>query len=60
MVASFTVQQLFSAYNLQQLLNRMSVYDKPVCNKEDTFHIINFYSRKMCKCMRVLTRVCKV
>ena len=44
------VTRLFS---VPRLFNRTSVHNKSVRNKEDILHIINFYTRKMCTCMRV-------
>ena len=46
--------------SVPRLFNRMSVYDKSACNKEDTLHIINFYTHKTCVCMRVPTLSCTV
>ena len=46
--------------SMPRLFNRTSAYDKYACNKEDTLHIINFYSRKTCTFTHVPTRVCKV
>ena len=45
--------QVVHISSIPLVFNHKSVHDKSACNKEDTLHIIIFYTRKTCVCICV-------